>query len=175
MLFCFYTDTVNSSVYWIYEGKDKCIWGNITWGNSTSRHRKGGWTLVCKIIFIKYNITCAIFIVSVRPRLIFDLLKKRFEFDGETNQFWENCCSKNDSLHFSENKKIPSLCSLNGIFGTSSHHCQPLNVLVPSSRYFPHRSSCMWDLKLAALPAKLPFLTWHRLNSRSARGSSVTT
>lgn len=102
---------------------------------------------------------------------LFDLLKKRFESDGETN--WENlvCISKRSSdiwlkrttpftsrlMSHTVNVKKSSLCSLNGIFGTSSHHCQPLNVLVPSFWYSPHRLSCTWDLKLAALLAKLPF------------------
>lgn len=56
-----------------------------------------------------------------------------------------------------EKKKRSSLCLLTGIFGTSSHHCQPLNVLVPSFWYFPHRLSCMWVLKLTVLLVKLPF------------------
>ena len=72
---------------------------------------------------------------------------------------------RNASLHFTVNvpygqrlkKKKSSLCSLTGIFGTSSHHCQPLNVLVPSFWYFPHRMSCMWVLNLTVLLAKLPF------------------
>lgn len=97
--------------------------------------------------------------------------------DGETKSFfWENFVriykkssdiwlksmlpftSRSMSHTVNERKKKrSSLCLLTGIFGTSSHHCQPLNVLVPSFWYFPHRLSCMWVLKLTVLLVKLPF------------------
>ena len=96
---------------------------------------------------------------------LFDLLKNGLKqigriqsaFPKGTQIFgWKEFTSRLMS-HTVNVKKRSSLCSLNGIFGTSSHHCQPLNVLVPSFWYSPHRLSSVWDLKLAALLAKLPF------------------
>jgi len=108
MLFCFYTDTVNSSVYWIYGDNDNRIWENITWRKILQDIGKRGRTLVCKNTLIEYSITCAIFIVSVRPRLLFDLLKKNGWVcnDGETNQSWEKsvCIYKKSSDILSETK-----------------------------------------------------------------------
>lgn len=139
--------------------------------------------MYAKNILIKYNITCAIFIVSVRPRLLFDLLKKkkRFQFAMTVKQiifgrilfaFTKELgylAEKNDFLHFTVNvpygrrkkkKKKSSLWSLTGISGTSSHHCQPLNVLVPSFWYFPSPFVLYVEISTSQRSwLKLPFLT----------------
>lgn len=56
-----------------------------------------------------------------------------------------------------------------GILGTSGHHCEPLDVLLPSFGTFltvcPPRV-----LGLAAILAKIVFLTRHRLNSHPVCG-----
>lgn len=128
---------------------------------------------------IQYHV-CNIYCVSETTPFIWPA-EKRFEFAMVVKQsFLGEFCSqlqKSSDIwqkgtppftswlmsHTVNDKKKSSLCSLTGIFGTSSHHCQPLNVLVPSFWYFPHRMSCMWVLKLAVLLAKLPFwldITW---------------
>lgn len=77
----------------------------------------GGQTPVCKNTLIKYNITCAIFIVSVRPCLLFDLRlkkKKRFKFAMmvKLKSLGEFCLHLLNSSDFmAENERLSSLHS----------------------------------------------------------------
>lgn len=70
-------------------------------------------------------------------------------------------------------KKKEVLCSLTDIFGTSSHHCQPLNVLVLLFWYFP-LTLCPVCALSSLQHSWLPFDLISSELSLSA-GSSVTT
>lgn len=124
----------------------------------------------------KIQITCAIFIVSVRPRLLFDPLKNSLNLWWHQNKsFLGDICPnifKSSNIWLKANnlpltsrlmsymvqKKKKVLCvhwlvSLAQAVTTVSHSM----FLFPHFGTPPHRWSCMWVGELTALLAKLPF------------------
>jgi len=77
--FCFYTDALNSSVYRLLSQLKTSVfqWGGLEENSTRHRKRKGGGASTWDVL-LKYNITCAIFIV------------------GEATTFY---LTNNDSLH----------------------------------------------------------------------------
>lgn len=136
---------------------------------------------------IKYHVCSKYCISETTPFCLENLLE--FAIMVKTNSFLGEFLSAftEEVSYYGWNEQLPTphpscphhhpkkevLCSLTDIFGTSSHHCQPLNVLVLSFWYFP-LTLCPVCALSSLQHSWLPFDLISSELSLSA-GSSVTT